>query len=64
MDGSQTNSDAYIRGYKDGWQSVPRSGAPPEIPGFVSPNFLLEGKSHYESGYVRGRTAAGGNIDA
>ena len=64
MDNSQANSDAYIKGYKDGWQSVPRSGPPPQVPGFVAPQFLLEGKSHYESGYERGRTAAGGSPQA
>jgi hypothetical protein len=64
MDNSQANSEAYIKGYKDGWRSVPRSGPPPQIPGFVSPHFLLEGKSPYESGYQRGRAAAGGSDHA
>jgi len=64
MESAQANTDAYIKGYKDDWQSVPRSGPPPEIPGFVSPHFLLQGKSPYESGYERGRAAAAGSPHA
>jgi hypothetical protein len=58
MDSTEDNSDAYVKGFKDGWQSIPGSGPPPQISSFVSPHFLIEGKSHYESGYQRGRAAA------
>ena len=55
---SQATIEAYTQGYKDGWQSVPGSGLPPPVLGFVNPHFLIEGKSVYESGYERGRSAA------
>jgi len=58
MESAQANSDAYRQGYQDGWRSVPGSGSPPQVLGFVNPHFLIEGKSVYESGYERGRTAA------
>jgi hypothetical protein len=58
MESSQTLIDAYTQGYKDGWQSVPGSGARPPVISYVNPQFLIEGKSIYESGYERGRTAA------
>jgi hypothetical protein len=58
MESSQAIIDAYRQGYTDGWQSVPGSGTPPPVLGFVNAQFLIEGKSVYESGYERGRTAA------
>jgi hypothetical protein len=60
MESGQALIDAYTNGYKDGWQSVPGSGEAPPVLGLVNPHFLIEGKSVYESGYERGRTAAGG----
>jgi len=65
MESTQANSDAYASGYRDGWKSVPGSGTPPPVPGYVNPHFLIEGKSVYESGYEHGRTAAAeGRTDA
>jgi hypothetical protein len=58
MESSQTNSEAYAKGYQDGWTSVPEAGPPPPVMGFVSLQFLIEGKSFYDSGFERGRTAA------
>jgi hypothetical protein len=60
MESSQAIIDAYTQGYKDGWQSVPGSGTPPPVPGFVNAQFLTTGKSVCESGYERGRAAAEG----
>jgi len=57
MESTQAIIDAYVQGYKDGWQSVPGSGAAPPVLGFVN-HFLIAGKSVYESGYERGREAA------
>jgi hypothetical protein len=57
MDSSQDLVEAFRKGYHDGWTSVSGSGAAPSIP-MVSAHFLIEGKSRYESGYERGRTAA------
>jgi hypothetical protein len=58
MKNAQALIDAYSQGYRDGWQSVSGCGSPPAVLGFVNPHFLIEGKSHYESGYERGRAAA------
>ena len=64
MDSSQAIIDAYTQGYNDGWQSVQGSGTPPPVLGFVNPQFLIEGKSVYESGYECGRAAAEGSPHA
>jgi hypothetical protein len=58
MEDVQALRNAYIQGYKDGWQSVSGSGSDPPVFGYVNSRFLIEGKSHYESGYQRGRIVA------
>jgi len=48
MDDLQALTDAYIQRYKAGWQSVSGSGSAPPFFGYVNPQFLIEGKPHYE----------------
>lgn len=55
---ARDNSADYVRGFRDGWKSIPGSGAPPAIPLYANVWFLLFGRTFYDAGYSRGRTAA------
>lgn len=55
-DGQPANE--YLRGFTDGWRSVPNSGEPPPMISYVTIEVLAFADTYYDAGYLRGREGA------
>jgi len=58
VESAQTIHEDYFRGCADGWRPVSGSGEPPPPLIVVPMQFLMDGKTYYESGYAKGRADA------
>ena len=58
MDSDKYPDGSYAKGYIDGWNSIPGSGAAPEILPATRGSLTSDGQTFYEAGYAAGRKAA------